>query len=229
MIVVFALAIWLPFPARTEEAVSVARRDPDLDRACARGRRRGAPARASSFPTRSRSTSPRGSTSSASSRSPRSSVVLASGAVIALAGPGVVAHLVARPLRQQHAPLEHRAVLLLHGRPPLGQVLHGRLARPPRADLDHRRDRVPRLDRDRVHRLPDPAELRLAVDRRPGEGRAERRRASAPSSTSSTTARCCSGTSCCCRSSSALLIAGHVLLVRRRGVVPPLPIDGKSE
>jgi quinol-cytochrome oxidoreductase complex cytochrome b subunit len=26
-----------------------------------------------------------------------------------------------------------------------------------------------------------------------------------------------------------ILIAGHVLLVRRRGVVPPLPIDGKNE
>ncbi len=35
---------------------------------------------------------------------------------------------------------------------------------------------VPGLDRDRVHRLPEPAELRLAMDRRAGEGRPQRLR-----------------------------------------------------
>ena len=52
-----------------------------------------------------------------------------------------------RPLRQQPAPVERRTVLLHHGHPSVGQVLHGRLARPTRDDLGHRRDRVPRLDR----------------------------------------------------------------------------------
>src|SRR5437588_4828642 len=86
---------------------------------------------------------------------------------------GVVAHLDRRSLLQQRPPLGHGALLLLHGRPPLGQVLHGRLAWPPRAHLDHRRGLLPHLDPAGIHRLPDPAEPRLAVDRRPGKGRAQ--------------------------------------------------------
>ena len=41
------------------------------------------------------------------------------------------------------------------------------------AHLGHRRDRVPGRDRRRLHRLPLPAELRLAVDRQRGQGRAQ--------------------------------------------------------
>ena len=88
-----------------------------------------------------------------------------------LGRPDLVAHQLARPLRQQPAPVERGAVLLLHGDPPVGQVLHGGVARPPRAHLDDRRGRLPRLDRDRLHRLPGADELRLPVDRVRGEGR----------------------------------------------------------
>src|ERR1700689_103833 len=53
------------------------------------------------------------------------------------------------------------ALLVIH---PLGQVLDGRLARPPAADLDYRRGRVRGLGHRVLHRLSVPAELRLAVD-----------------------------------------------------------------
>ena len=42
-----------------------------------------------------------------------------------------------------------------------------------RADLGHRRGPVPGRDRNRLHRLPLAAELRLAVDRERGQGRAQ--------------------------------------------------------
>ena len=61
--------------------------------------------------------------------------------------PRLVPHHLARPLHQQRALLERPAVLRVHGRPPVGQVLDGGLARPPGDDLDHRGGRVPRLDR----------------------------------------------------------------------------------
>ena len=57
-------------------------------------------------------------------------------------------------LRQQPAPVERGAVLLLHGDPPVGEVLHGRLARAIGDDVGDRRGGVPRLHRHGVHRLP---------------------------------------------------------------------------
>ncbi len=44
-----------------------------------------------------------------------------------------------RAFLQRHPPLGSRAVLLRDGRPPLGEVLHGRLARWPRPHLGDRR------------------------------------------------------------------------------------------
>ena len=79
------------------------------------------------------------------------------------------------PLLQQHAPVERRAVHGVHGHPLVGQVLDGRLARPPDHDLDHRRGRVPGVDRRMLHRLPVAAELRLAVDLHQRQGRVQRR------------------------------------------------------
>ena len=107
--------------------------------------------------------------------------------------------------------------------PPLGQVLHGRLAGP--AALTWITGAVAFLvsiataftgyltqqnfDSQWIAARPRTASTR------PG---------SAPSSTSSTSARCCCGTSCCCRSWSAFLIGVHVLL-RSAGAAscPPLP------
>ena len=88
-------------------------------------------------------------------------------------GAGMVARHQHRALLQRHPPLGGRAVLLRDGRPPLGQVLHGRLARRPGPHLGDRRDHLPGRDRRRLHRLPLPAELRLAVDRQRGQGRAQ--------------------------------------------------------
>src|SRR5262249_7720443 len=104
-------------------------------------------------------------------------VVLASGAVIALAGPAwwhtsSVGHF----FNSMHLWGHGALLLLLHGRAPLGQVLHGGVARPACSDLGHRGRLLPRLHRDGVHRVPDPAEPRLAVDRGPGEGRSQRGR-----------------------------------------------------
>ncbi len=85
----------------------------------------------------------------------------------------LVAHRQPRALLQQHPPLGGGAFLLRDGRPPLGQVLHGGLARRPRAHLGDRRDHLPGRDRRGLHRLPLTAELRLAVDRQRGQGRAQ--------------------------------------------------------
>ena len=73
-------------------------------------------------------------------------------------------------------PLERGAVLLLHGHPPVGEVLHGRVARRPGADLGDRRVAFLVSIGDGVHRLPLQTELRLAVDRHAGQGRAQLRR-----------------------------------------------------
>ena len=89
---------------------------------------------------------------------------------------GLVPLQLGRPLLQQHAPVERRAVHGLPGHPPVGQVLDGGLARPPGHDLDHRRHRVRGLGRGVLHRLPVPVELRLAVDRHQRQGRLQRRR-----------------------------------------------------
>ena len=172
MIVVFALAIVVPFPGG-RRTVSDRRPDADLDRPCAPGRRRRAAAR----PPAARHPAGLCPVLGLHLRRPHARRARGDPALRRRARARrarLVAHLGGRPVLQQHAPLEHRAVLLLHGRPPVGEVLHGRLARQACDDVDDGRGRVPRLDRDRVHRLPVPAEPRLAVDRRPGEGRAER-------------------------------------------------------
>ena len=88
----------------------------------------------------------------------------------------LVAHQPGRALLQQRAPVERGAVHGAAGHPPVGQVLDGRLARPPGADLDHRRGRLPGLDRGVLHRVPVPAELRLPVDRHQRQGRVQRGR-----------------------------------------------------
>ena len=79
-------------------------------------------------PTSSRPTSPAGSTSSACSPSPRSASIIASGLRARLRGPAVVARIERRALRQQPALLVGADLLLRDGRPPVGQVLDGRLA-----------------------------------------------------------------------------------------------------
>ena len=88
----------------------------------------------------------------------------------------LVAHQPGRSLLQQPAPVERRAVHGAAGHPFVGQVLDGRLARPPEPDLDHRRGRLPGLGRGVLHRLPVPAELRLPVDRHQRQGRVQRGR-----------------------------------------------------
>ena len=90
--------------------------------------------------------------------------------------PGLVAHQPGRPLLQQPAPLERRAVHGLHGHPPVGQVLDGRLARPAAPHLDHRRGRLRRVGRRVLHRVSVPAELRLPVDLDERQGRHQRGR-----------------------------------------------------
>ena len=60
-------------------------------------------------------------------------VVIASGRDPRPQGAGLVARLQRRAVLQQHPPLGGRGLLLRDGRPPLGQVLHGRLARRARA------------------------------------------------------------------------------------------------
>ena len=89
---------------------------------------------------------------------------------------GLVAHQRDRPLLQQRPPVVGGAVHGVPGHPPVGQVLDGRLARPPRADLDYRRGRVHGLGGHGVHRLPVAAELRLTVDRQQRQGRVQRGR-----------------------------------------------------
>ena len=66
-------------------------------------------------------------------------VVVVSGMILGLEGPAWWHVSERRALLQQHPPVGGGAVLLRDGRPPLGQVLHGRLARRARADLGHRR------------------------------------------------------------------------------------------
>ena len=88
-------------------------------------------------------------------------------------GADLVARFERRPLLQQPSPLGRRGLLLHDGRPPVGQVLHGRLARRALVDLGHRRGAVPDRDRHRLHRLPLAAELRFAMDRQRGQGRAQ--------------------------------------------------------
>ena len=87
--------------------------------------------------------------------------------------PRLVALQPGRALLQQPAPVERRAVHGAAGHPPVGQVLDGRLARPPGDDLDHRRRRVRGLGRGVLHRLPVAAELRLAVDLHQRQGRVQ--------------------------------------------------------
>ena len=72
--------------------------------------------------------------------------------------------------------LGHPAVHDVHGDPSVGEVLDGRLARTPGVDLGHGRDRFRGVDRDCVHRLPVPEQLRLAVDLFRGQGRTQHRR-----------------------------------------------------
>ena len=90
--------------------------------------------------------------------------------------PRLVAHQPGRPLLQQPAPVERRGLHGLHGHPPVGQVLDGRLAGQAGHDLDHRRGGVRGLGRRVLHRLPVPAELRLPVDLDQRQGRLQRRR-----------------------------------------------------
>jgi len=65
-------------------------------------------------------------------------VVIATGCVLAIFGPRVVARLEHRALRELAAPMERGDLLLRHGGAPVGQVLHGRMARWTGHDLDHR-------------------------------------------------------------------------------------------
>jgi len=81
----------------------------------------------------------------------------------------LVARLSRRPVRELPASVEHRALLLLHGHPPVGQVLHGSLARSPPGDVGHRCPRLYGLDRHGVHRVPLPAELLFRVDQHFGK------------------------------------------------------------
>ncbi len=91
-------------------------------------------------------------------------------------GARLVAHEPGRALLQQPAPVERRAVHGVHGDPPVGQVLDGRLARSPSADLDHRRGGLRRIGGRMLHRLSLPTELRLSVDLDQREGRHQRGR-----------------------------------------------------
>ena len=56
-------------------------------------------------------------------------------------GLGLVARLVGGPFRELAPPVERGAVLHVHGDPPVGEVLDGRLARQAHDDLGHRRRR----------------------------------------------------------------------------------------
>ena len=87
--------------------------------------------------------------------------------------PRLVALQPGRAFLQQPAHVERRAVHGAARHPPVGQVLDGRLARPPDDDLDHRRGRLRGLGRGVLHRLPVAAELRLPVDLRQRQGRVQ--------------------------------------------------------
>ena len=91
-------------------------------------------------------------------------------------GAELVARLVRGTLRELAPPVERRGVLLLHGDPSLGQVLHGGLAGEPPTDLGHRGHLISRVGGRRLHRLPHPAELRFTVDLDPGQRRHQRHR-----------------------------------------------------
>ena len=91
------------------------------------------------------------------------------------------------------------------------------------AHLGDRCGRLPGRDRRRLHRLPLPAELRLAVDRQRGQGRAQlgrdrrllqRRQLRPDVHVPRDPAAACV---------VVALVVWHVLLVRRHGVVPPYP------
>ena len=124
-----------------------------------------------SSPTASPPTWRRGSTCSGSSPSPPCCVVIATGLVLAIMGPNWWHVSSTGPLRQLAAPVERRDLHVRHGRPPVGQVLHGRLAGQAPGHLDHRGRLVPGVGRRGLHRLPVPAEFRLPVDQHPGQGR----------------------------------------------------------
>ena len=127
-----------------------------------------------------------------------------------------------RPLHQRRAPLERRAVLHVHGRAPLGQVLDGGMAWRPRAHLDHRCHRV----RSYRSSPASPATCFRPTSTRSGSRSKARMRSmpweSAPGSTSPTSGRCSAGTSRCFPWPSEAIVALHVLLVRVHGVVPPI-------
>ena len=103
-------------------------------------------------------------------------VAIVSGLAPGSGRPGLVALQPGRALFQQPARVERRAVHGAAGHPLVGQVLDGRLARPPGDDLDHRRGRVRVVGRGVLHRLPVAAELRLAVDLHQRQGRVQLRR-----------------------------------------------------
>ncbi len=91
-------------------------------------------------------------------------------------GTELVARVVRGAFRQLTPPVECRGVLLLHGDPSLGQVLHGSMEREPPAHLGHRGNLLSRIGGCRVHGLPVATELRFAVDLDPGQRRHQRDR-----------------------------------------------------
>ena len=216
MVVIFGAALLLPFPGHSTDG-SRATGDPvsadDVGHAsagptsvttpmppCGHHGSGAGPCRllppGSSSPTASPPTSPRGSTSSASPRLAALGVAIVSGFAHRHRGHRLVAHQPGRPFLQQPPPVERRGLHGLHGHPPVGQVLDGRLAGQADTHLGHRRRRLRGLGRRVLHRLPLPAELRLPVDLHQWQGRLRCRRRGRLLQPHELSARCCSGTSC---------------------------------
>ncbi len=148
--------------------------------------------------------------------------VLASGVVLASrARPGGTCPPTG-PLRELDAPVECRAVLRLHGHPPVGQVLHGRLARAS-GRLTWMTGAVAFIGSIGTaftgYLVAD--ELRLAVDLDPGEGRAELRRRRRRVQRAQHRPDAAVARRCCFPLVVGVLVIMHVMLVRRHGVVPP--------
>src|ERR1022692_2758654 len=83
----------------------------------------------------------------------------------------LVAPLFHRAFRELPAFVERRSVLLCHGHPSVGEVLHGRMAWSAARHLGHWRHLLCRFSGGGLYGLLVPAELRLSVDQYPGQGR----------------------------------------------------------
>ena len=148
-------------------------------------------------------------------------IVIGSGVVLALNGSEWWHTSNVGPLRQLDTPVERRDLLRRDGDPLVGQVLDGGMARRQGPDLDDGHDRATCRRGHRLHRLPQPDQLRFPVDRRASQGRPELVGLGAWFNALNPAQALTLHIVVLPLAVGAIVIM-HVILVRRHGVVPPI-------